>query len=164
MTNVAPGGTGGGSSAPWWVFALAYPSQPSTSVPDYVQAPTKAAAEQQTGGTTPPLAGPFATKTDAENWVSGAGAQYFGPGKTNIAPPVDTPVTQGIPGPASFSPLTGLAAIGDFFQRLSQASTWVRVGEVVLGLILLSVGVARVTNAVPVATKVARTAGAVALV
>lgn len=57
----------------------------------------------------------------------------------------------------------GLAAIGDFFARLSQASTWIRVGEVFLGLILLAVGVARITNTVPIATKVARTAGAVAL-
>lgn len=38
-------------------------------------------------------------------------------------------------------PLSGLAAIGDFFQRLTQANTWMRVGEVVVGLILLGIGV-----------------------
>ena len=60
-------------------------------------------------------------------------------------------------------PLSGLAAIGDFFQRLSQGATWVRVGEVVLGLIFLAVGVARITHAVPIATKVAKTVGAVGI-
>lgn len=52
--------------------------------------------------------------------------------------------------------LSGVAAIGDFFNRLGQASTWIRVGEVVLGLILLAVGIAKITNAVPIATKVAK--------
>jgi hypothetical protein len=37
--------------------------------------------------------------------------------------------------------LTGLPAIGDFFNRLTQANTWIRVGEVVAGLLLLYVGV-----------------------
>lgn len=40
-----------------------------------------------------------------------------------------------------FSGLTGLNAIGDFFQRLSQKQTWVRVGEFVAGGILIYVGV-----------------------
>ena len=57
------------------------------------------------------------------------------------------------------NPLTGLAAIGDFFQRLTQANTWVRIGEGILGLILLAVGIARITHAVPVATKVAKAVG-----
>lgn len=57
------------------------------------------------------------------------------------------------------NPLTGLAAIGDFFQRLTQGSTWIRVGEVVLGLILLAAGLARITHAIPAATRVARAVG-----
>lgn len=43
--------------------------------------------------------------------------------------------------------LTGVAAIGDFFSRLTEANTWLRVGEVVLGIILLGIGVARITGA-----------------
>lgn len=39
------------------------------------------------------------------------------------------------------SPLSGLAAIGDFFARLTQKNTWVRVGEVVIGLVLVAIGV-----------------------
>jgi hypothetical protein len=37
--------------------------------------------------------------------------------------------------------LSGLNAIGDFFARLTEASTWIRVGEVVAGGLLLYVGV-----------------------
>lgn len=36
------------------------------------------------------------------------------------------------------------------------ANFWIRAGEVILGLILLAIGVARLTGAVPLATKVAR--------
>jgi hypothetical protein len=42
---------------------------------------------------------------------------------------------------------TGLAAIGNFFGRLEQANTWVCVGETILGLILIAVGLARITDA-----------------
>lgn len=54
------------------------------------------------------------------------------------------------------NPLAGLASIGDFFARLTQASTWLRLGEGILGIILIAVGVARMTHAVPVATKIAK--------
>jgi hypothetical protein len=53
------------------------------------------------------------------------------------------------------NPLTGLDALGDLAQRLTQASTWLRVGEVILGLILVAVGLEKLTNAIPIATKVA---------
>lgn len=43
-------------------------------------------------------------------------------------------------GGAEAANLAGLPAIGDFFNRLTQAHTWLRVGEVVAGLILLYVG------------------------
>ena len=59
--------------------------------------------------------------------------------------------------------IPGLAQIGDFFGSLTQGSTWVRVGQVVLGVILIAVGVARITHAVPAATRIAKTAGAVSL-
>jgi hypothetical protein len=36
--------------------------------------------------------------------------------------------------------LTGLAAIGDFFARLTEANTWLRVGEFVAGGLILYVG------------------------
>ena len=58
---------------------------------------------------------------------------------------------------------TGLAAIGNFFGRLEQANTWVCVGETILGLILIAVGLAKITDAVPVATAIAKKIGAVGL-
>jgi hypothetical protein len=36
--------------------------------------------------------------------------------------------------------LGGIAAIGDFFNRLTQGNTWLRVGEVIAGLLLLYLG------------------------
>jgi hypothetical protein len=39
------------------------------------------------------------------------------------------------------NPLSGVNAIGDFFNRLTQPNTWIRVGEVVAGLLLIYVGV-----------------------
>lgn len=53
----------------------------------------------------------------------------------------------------------GSAGIADFLSRLTQKNTWVRVAEVAIGIILIAVGVARMTHAVPIATKIA---GAVA--
>lgn len=44
---------------------------------------------------------------------------------------------------AANSNLGGLASIGQFFDRLSEASTWIRVGEVLLGLALVIVGAAK---------------------
>lgn len=35
------------------------------------------------------------------------------------------------------NPLSGLAAIGDFFSRLTQGATWIRVAEVLIGAALL---------------------------
>lgn len=37
--------------------------------------------------------------------------------------------------------LGGIAAIGDFFARLTEPNTWVRIGEFVAGVILIYVGV-----------------------
>lgn len=39
---------------------------------------------------------------------------------------------------------------------LFQANIWLRVAEVGLGIILLAVGVAKLTNAIPIATKIAK--------
>lgn len=70
--------------------------------------------------------------------------------------------------------LSGLPAIGDFFNRLTQGNTWLRVGEVAVGLILLYMGLNAVTRGTPVgnavqsatgtAKKVAKVTGAAAAV
>lgn len=89
MANVAPAGTGGGAG--WYVYGVAYPKNPSTAVPVVVQG-------QQYGPGY--LAGPFATKLAAQAWA--AASKLFGPGKTNISPPADAPVT-----PPSVTPASG---------------------------------------------------------
>jgi hypothetical protein len=92
----------------------------------------------------------FPTRAAAQAWIKSPAGQKdlgFGAGPGSA-------LKTGL----SSSPLSGVAAIGDFFQRLGQASTWIRVGEVLLGLILLGVGIARMTNAVPLASKVAAVA------
>jgi hypothetical protein len=45
------------------------------------------------------------------------------------------------------NPLDALAAIGDFFTRLTDASTWIRVGKVVIGGLLLIIGIVHITGA-----------------
>lgn len=52
--------------------------------------------------------------------------------------------------------LAGLSAIGDFFSRLTESNTWLRAGEIALGLLLIAVGVSKMTSAVPAATKIAK--------
>ena len=48
-------------------------------------------------------------------------------------------------------------AVGNaVLSPLFQGNIWIRVAEVVLGLVLVAVGLAKMTNAVPVATKIAK--------
>jgi hypothetical protein len=47
-------------------------------------------------------------------------------------------------------------AVPDFLSRLTSGALWVRVGEVLVGLLLIAVGVARLTDAVPIATTIAK--------
>lgn len=58
----------------------------------------------------------------------------------------------------------GLNVTYDVLKPLFQANIWIRVGEVALGVILIAVGVARLTNAVPAATKIAKKVGMVAAI
>jgi hypothetical protein len=58
--------------------------------------------------------------------------------------------------PSIPNPLSGIAAVGDFFQRLTQASTWLRIFEIVIGVVLVGVGIASMTKTVPLATGIAK--------
>lgn len=64
---------------------------------------------------------------------------------------------------ADISLPSGLTAIGDFFNKLGSASTWIRVAEVLLGLGLLIVGVAKLASGTPVG-QAAQTAGKAAAI
>jgi hypothetical protein len=56
----------------------------------------------------------------------------------------------GLPGIAS-----ALASVAGFVGRLAEAHTWERIGQALLGVILIAVGIARMTHAVPIATAIA---------
>ncbi len=109
--------------------------------------------------------GPLAAAENAEIWAekhSPLGSQInFGPFATKAAAqaykdahPSRGPIS-GI-NSAAHAAAGGAAAAGDFLSRLGDANTWIRVGQVLIGLILIAVGVAKLTSAVPAATKIAR--------
>lgn len=91
------------------------------------------------------IAGPYATLLEAR----AAELQIGKSGTTGILGVIgDLPgaVSAGANAePGVASPLAGLSDIGDFFHRLTESSTWIRVGEVLLGVILLYAGVRAVT-------------------
>lgn len=45
---------------------------------------------------------------------------------------------------------------GDFLSRLTSPALWIRIAEIALGLLLIGVGIAKLTNAIPAATKAAK--------
>jgi hypothetical protein len=84
-------------------------------------------------------AGPFTSQAAAQAYLK-VGAQNTG---TQI-PGVDITPSGGV---TASNPLQGLAAIGDFFSRLTQASTWIRVAKVISGGLLLVIGLVHITGA-----------------
>lgn len=60
-------------------------------------------------------------------------------------------------------PLTGINAIGDFFQRLTQGNTWIRVAEFLLGLGLIVVGLAKLASGTAAGRTAAKVGKAAAL-
>lgn len=47
----------------------------------------------------------------------------------------------------ALNPLTGVDAIGGFFNKLGEANTWIRVAKVAVGGLLLIVGIVHITGA-----------------
>jgi hypothetical protein len=105
------------------------------------------------------------TQNDALNLPNGGGIE--GPYKSLSAAngiasnrPENANAPTGIPG-LSINPGGGvtvnnpLTSLEQFLSELSNPHLWMRVGEVVLGLLLIAVGIAELTDAVPVATKIA---------
>jgi hypothetical protein len=56
-------------------------------------------------------------------------------------------------GSSASSLLSGLSSLG---SDVTSASFWKRVVEVLLGIVILAVGMAKLTDAVPAATKLAK--------
>jgi hypothetical protein len=101
------------------------------------------------------VAGPFATQASAAEYIVSQQVLASAQGIANTHPPFLARVVQDVKS-AVGSPLKGIEAVGDFFQRLTQASTWLRIFEVGIGIILVAVGIASLTKAVPIATGIAK--------
>lgn len=139
----------------WWVIWTTplggTTSYTGTSTPNYfqgTQAQAQARAKLVINSST---TGPYPTKAAAQAAVAA---------KTSVPnPPVGG--QPNVPGVGN--PLSGLAAIGDFFSRLTQASTWIRVAEIIVGAGLIIVSLAKLAAGTP-AGKAAIKAGKVAAI
>jgi hypothetical protein len=142
----------------WWVIAYTQEAGPITY--QYFQG-TQAQAQaqanlavEQLGGTN--LSGPYATKAAAQAAVKAGKVNKGTSVGQNPNPGTTTGINLG-------NAIPGLTDIANFFDRLGEANTWIRVGEVILGLVLIAAGIAKITHAVPIATDVAKAAGTAAL-
>jgi hypothetical protein len=92
-------------------------------------------AVQSAGKPANVIAGPFSSESEAAASALAYNKKISGPLPQQVAAEAGSALN-----------LTGLAAIGDFFHRFTEASTWMRVGTALLGVILIAVGMARVTG------------------
>lgn len=131
----------------WWVEQRpsGIPRDPGQLAYAIFQAATRTEAEAhiqyQPGATI--VAGPFPTEAAANKWIQDkTGSKDTSlPGQAHAATgPIKNP----------------LPSIGEFISRFENKNLWLRVGEVVLGLLLIAVGVAKLTDKVGIATKVAK--------
>lgn len=97
----------------------------------------------------------FYSDPQAASFLSGKAASAIKTGLTNAIKNSISGTGQATAQVATGTGL-GLAAATNPIGALFQAHIWIRVGEVALGLILIAVGVAKLTNAVPIATKIAK--------
>lgn len=136
----APGSTGG-------VTGTLNPSNGPVPTYQVVEGATKPNPSliETFQGTTPVVTGPFPTKAAAQATIPKGAA-------TGSGGPAGPGGSYGIPGVN----VTGWeTALGNFLGNLENANLWLRIGEGLLGVILIAVGVARMTNAVGAATKIA---------
>lgn len=80
---------------------------------------------------------------------------------TSVKTGVSNAVSQEATGSATG--LAGLASIGDFFGRLTEANTWIRVLELILGVGLVIVGMAHAAGGTPAGRAAKRVAVKAAL-
>ena len=99
----------------------------------------------------PGSGGPYPTEAQADAALKALTGVMNTPEPLIPGTKIQVPSIPSIP-----NPLSGISAIGDFFQRLTQASTWLRVFEIGIGILLVSVGIASMTKAIPLATNIAK--------
>lgn len=93
-----------------------------------------------------------------EGWlltlVGGALPQVIGTGVAAGGADVGILATGAAQGAAKFSGDLNVS-VTSFLGRLASASLWERVAQVAIGIVLIAAGVAKLTDAVPIATKIA---------
>jgi len=150
----------------WWVMRTpvggGYRGQPVSSTFAEFQSANRLTAQVYVSkhvtqfGASVIAGGPFKDKATADKFLADMNAGGFPGASDTIAQALGVNVP---------NPLAGVAAIGDLANRLTQKNTWVRVGEVIAGLILLYVGLnamakdTAVGNAVQAANQSAKHAG-----
>lgn len=97
------------------------------------------------------IIGPFSTKAAAEAALQQSGYSIGGLGAAGAGAAAGTSEV-----------FSGIDAVGNFFNKLGEPQLWIRIAEVVLGLLLIGVALgklsgidAKVTKAVNTAVKVA---------
>lgn len=151
------GDVAGSSTGSWWAYYLpGVVGQADTELVGAVRAPSKEAAAQDVANAeagTPAsdvkVWGPYSTQQEAANRAAQVGANGDTTSQSLTGLGNAAASTLG-------NPLTGLAAIGDFFSRLTEADTWIRVGKVLAGGVLLIIGLAHMTGAENGIAKIAR--------
>jgi hypothetical protein len=69
------------------------------------------------------------------------------------------PINDAVGAVENSAPGSALAAVAGFLAKLGQASTWLRIAEVGLGLVLVAVGVAKIVPAFTPAQMIAKRVG-----
>lgn len=124
------------NSDPWWIVREGTLGQivssltPSQLLNLSVQWTPKQSAKKPNAT----AMGPYPTQAAAK---AAADSQNAGQAGLNKAAGAAADAT------ASATGLGGIASIGQFFDRLTEGNTWIRVGEVLLGLALVVVGTAK---------------------
>jgi hypothetical protein len=88
------------------------------------------------------------------NWANAQAAVAGAKIGASEAPPGTNAIGTAEGAASGVANLGGLAAIGDFFNRLTQGNTWLRVGEVVVGVLILYIGLKATTAQTPVGNAV----------
>jgi hypothetical protein len=136
----------------WYVELITSPKTGTGDVTAIVKQFASAQAFQAATGALPSQTMPagyrqepdtgFPTKAAAQAFAATFNKSGVGKGATGAVPYNDY-INAGLPGS---NPLSGLSAIGDFFSRLTEASTWLRIAEAVLGIGLIIVGLAKLAG------------------
>jgi hypothetical protein len=75
----------------------------------------------------------------ANNWPAPDASKSLLSGTSTV--PSSAPVQ------AAKSAFSGIDAVGAFFNRLTEANTWLRIGEAALGIILIALALGKLTGA-----------------